>query len=58
VPLADTADRGVAAHLAQRLDVVGEQQGAGTHARGSQRSLGAGVATADDDHIEFFGIQH
>ena len=31
--LADTADRRVARHLAQRLDIVGQQQGVATHAR-------------------------
>ncbi|MCY1369004.1 hypothetical protein D9M69_560210 [compost metagenome] len=58
VALADAADRRVAAHLPQRLDVVGEQQRLGAHACGSERGFGAGMATADDDHIEFFGVQH
>ena len=53
--LADTADTGVAAHLSQRLDVVREQQRALPHARGGQRRLGAGMATANDDHIKFLG---
>ena len=51
--LADAADRGVAAHLPQRLDVVREQQRARPLARG-QRGLGAGMAAADDDYIKFF----
>lgn len=58
VALADAADRRVAAHLPQRLDVVGEQQRLGAHACSGQRGFGAGMATADDDHIEFFGVQH
>ena len=52
VALADAADGRVAAHLAQRLDALREQQRARAHARGRQRGLGAGVAAADDDHIE------
>ena len=49
--LADAADRGIAGHLAERLDVVGQQQRARAHARGGQRGLGAGVAAADDDDV-------
>ena len=56
--LADAPDRGVAAHLPQRLDVVAQQQGAATHAGRSQCRLGASMATADDDHIECLGMQH
>jgi hypothetical protein len=29
-----------------------------THERGGKRGLGAGVATADDNDIEFFGVPH
>jgi hypothetical protein len=53
VALADTADGRVAGHLPQGLDVVGEQQGLLPHAGGSERRLGAGVAAADDDDVEF-----
>ena len=49
---ADAADAGVAAHLAQGLDVVGQQQGRAPHAGSCQGSLGAGMAAADDDDIE------
>ena len=28
------------------------------HARRGERGLGAGVAAADDDDVEFFGVQH
>ena len=56
--LADAADGRVAAHLAQRLDVVGQQQRLAAHAGGGQRRLGAGMAAADDDDVEFLGIQH
>ena len=51
--LADAADGRVAAHLPERLDVVGEQQRAPAHARGRERRLGAGMAAADHDHVEF-----
>ena len=50
--LADAADGRVAAHLAERLDVVGEQQRAPPHAGGRERGLGAGVAAADHDHVD------
>ena len=53
VAFADAPDRRIAAHLPQRLDVVREQERAPAHARGGERSLGAGVAAADHDHIEF-----
>ncbi len=56
--LANAANAGVAAHLPQCLDVVREQQRGAAHARGGQRGLGAGVATADDDDIKFLGVQH
>ena len=56
--LANAADAGVAAHLAQSLDVVGEQQGLATHACSGQCRLGSGMAAANDDDIEFLGIKH
>ena len=52
VPLADAADRRVARHLPERLDVVRQQQRAPAHARAGERGLGAGMAAADDDHVE------
>src|SRR6185312_11804080 len=58
VTLADAADGRVAAHRAHRLDAVGEQQGARAGARGRQRSLGAGVAAADHDHVVVGGVEH
>ena len=47
--LADAADGRVAAHLAQRFDVLRQQQRAHAHAGRGERGLGAGVAAADDD---------
>jgi hypothetical protein len=59
VALADAADRRVAAHRADGFDVVGEQQGARTGARGRERGFGAGVATADHDYVEAIeGLGH
>ena len=58
VSLADAADRGIAAHLAQGLDVVRQQQGAGPHAGGRERGFGAGMAAADDDDFVLLGKTH
>ena len=58
VALADAADRGVAAHRAERLDVVGEQQRGRAHARRGERGLGPGVTAADHDDIETGGVEH
>ena len=56
--LANAADRGVAAHLPQGLDVVGQEQGFATHASGCQGGLRPGVTTADHNHIKCLGVQH
>ena len=56
--LADAADRGIAAHLPEGLDVVREQERAAAHACGRERRLGAGVAAADHDHVEFTVESH
>ena len=58
VAFANAADAGVAAHLAQGLDVVGQQQSLAAHAGRGQGSLGSGVAAADNDDVEFLGIEH
>ncbi len=52
MPLADATDRRIAAHLADRFDIVAEQQGARTGTRRGQCGLGAGVAATDDDYLE------
>src|SRR6185312_2305733 len=52
VALADPAYRGIAAHLAQCLDALGQKQRGCAHARGRQRGFRTGVAAADDDHVE------
>ena len=56
--LANTADAGVAAHLPQGFDIVGQQQCFAAHTRSGQRSLGAGMAATDHDHIKFLWVQH
>ena len=53
MPLADATDRRIAAHLPQRLYIVCDQKGAGTHARRRERRLGAGMAAADHNHVVF-----
>ncbi|MNE06111.1 hypothetical protein D3C80_986920 [compost metagenome] len=52
VPLAQTADGRVATHLADGLELLGQQQGAGAGARRGGRSFTAGMTAADDDDVE------
>ncbi len=52
VTLADATDGGVATHLTQRLDGLGEQQRARTHARGRERGFGARVPATHDDYVK------
>ncbi len=56
--LADAADRRVAAHRPEGVEVVGQQQRVRPCPRCGERGLGAGVAAADDDDIETGGIEH
>ena len=58
VALANTANRRVAAHLAQGFNVVAQQQGFAAHARRSQRRFGSGMAATDNDHVKFLGVKH
>jgi hypothetical protein len=58
VPFANPADRRVAGHLPEGFDVVGQQQRRPSSARGGQRSLGACMATADNDDIETTRVLH
>ncbi len=58
VALADTADRRVAAHLADGLDVVRQQQRARAAACRRQGRLGAGMAAAHHDHVILPFCQH
>src|SRR5690606_32904575 len=56
--LADPADGGIAAHLAQRLDALREQERAHAHPGRGQGGLGAGMAAAHHDDIEIFRKTH
>src|SRR5690606_16887848 len=56
MPLADPADRRVAAHLAEGLDVLRDEQRLDAHACGRKRRLGAGMTAADDDAAEPVGM--
>jgi hypothetical protein len=58
MPLADTADGRVAAHLPKRLEILRQEQRAHAHARRGQRGLGAGVTAADDDTAKAGRIVH
>ena len=49
--LAQAADGRIAAHLADGLEFVGQQQGARAEPRRRRRRLTAGVASANDDHV-------
>ncbi len=52
---AEAADGGVAGHLADGGEAVGEKRGLGAHARGRSGRLAARVAAADDDDVEGLG---
>ena len=58
VPLADPADRRVARHLTERLDVVSQEQGPDTHPGSRECGLGTRMAATHDDHIELFREVH
>ena len=49
---ADTTDGRVAAHLAQRFDVMAEQQGFDSHARSRQRGFGTRMAATYHNHVK------
>ena len=51
MPFADAADRRVARHLPERLDVVRQQERPAAHPRAGERSLGPGVAAADHNDL-------
>jgi hypothetical protein len=56
--LANSANRRVAAHLAQGFDVVSQQKCLTTHASRRQRGFGASMAATDNDHIKFLWVKH
>jgi len=50
VALAEPANGRIAAHFANCRDLVGDQGGRNTQARGGRRRLTASVPAANDDH--------
>ncbi len=58
VTFADTTNGRITAHLSQGINVVGQQQSAGTHTRRRQRRLGPGMATPHNNHIVTIGMKH
>jgi hypothetical protein len=58
VALANAADRRIAAHRPQRVEVVGQQQRIRPRPRCGKRSFGAGMAAADNNDIETGGEKH
>ncbi len=58
VSLADPADRRIAGHVPQRIDIVGEQQGIHAHAGCRCCCFCSGMTATDDDHIKLFMVLH
>ena len=52
MPLAEPADSRVAGHLTDGGELVRHERRARAHACGRSRSLAAGMAAADNDHVE------
>ena len=55
VSLGNAADRRIAGHLGNEVDVEGVEGGLQAHAGGGHGGFAAGVSGADDDYIELFG---
>src|SRR4051794_37093987 len=53
MPLAQTADGGVAGHRTDSRKVMGDQQGLRAHPCSRGRSLTAGVASSDHNDVEW-----
>lgn len=51
MPLCRTADRRIARHMCQFIEINRQQQGSTSHARGGVRCLASGVPCADNDDI-------
>src|SRR5690625_8022561 len=54
VTLANTANGGVARHLPQRVEVMGQQQRSTAHTRGHAEGLCARMTTANDNDVEAY----
>lgn len=53
--LSNTTKRRITGHLTDRVHAVREEQSPGAAARGGRGSLGPGVSSADDHHVEVRG---
>ena len=51
MPLGHAADRRIAAHLSDRIEVRGQQSGVGPHPRSCGSGLSPGMSRSDDNHI-------
>jgi hypothetical protein len=58
MPFADASDRRIARHLAQRFDVVRQQECPAAHPRAGERSLGPGVAAPHHYNLVSCSEQH
>ena len=58
VTLADASYRGIAGHLADLVEVLGEQERLSPHPRRGESGLDAGMATTDDDDLRLFHVEH
>ena len=47
---------GLAGHLADGFDALGQEQRSRAEARRGKRGFGAGMAAADHDHVEMLGM--
>ena len=56
--LGDAANRRVARHLRDEIDVQRVERGLQSHACGGHGGLASGMASADDDYIELFRERH
>jgi hypothetical protein len=52
MPLAETADRGIAGHCTDGREPMGHKRSLSAHASSSGCGLAAGVTTANDDNVE------
>jgi hypothetical protein len=56
VPLAEAANGGIARHLANGCELVGDEGGARADAGGSRCRLAAGMAAADNDDVKALAV--
>ena len=56
--LGNAADRRIARHLRDQVDVEGVEGSLQSHTRGSHRCFAPGMSGADYDYVELFGELH